>query len=189
MAYWGGPRYGCTGTLHQWFVTRNSNLWTHSTNMDWYYLAWMGNHMSNKVWDGITYTFPNCNCCTVKVLELISNFILNVVMDVITYPCCPWWQYQCFVVIQWHGPLRFFAYTTTQKLSWHKKLFERSSSCSFAKATQCFHPFWMKIWLCKTALWTPFFSPLELTLDFENHTHSYWTLQGRSKTAARDRVW
>ena len=49
--------------------------------------AWICNNIPYKWWDGITYAFPNFNGCTVEVLEWISNFILHLVMDVITYPC------------------------------------------------------------------------------------------------------
>ena len=35
--------------------------------------AWISNHMSSKVWDEITYPFPNFNGCTVEVWEWISN--------------------------------------------------------------------------------------------------------------------
>ena len=38
-------------------------------------LAWICNHMPCKVWDEITYPFPNFNSCTVEVWEWISNFI------------------------------------------------------------------------------------------------------------------
>ena len=41
--------------------------------------------MSNKVWDEITYPFPNFNCSTVEVWEWISNFIPHFIIDVIIY--------------------------------------------------------------------------------------------------------
>ena len=44
-------------------------------------------YMPNKVWDKISYPFPNFNGSTVEVWEWISNFILHILMDVITYPC------------------------------------------------------------------------------------------------------
>ena len=44
-------------------------------------------HMPGKVWDGITYPFPNFNGATVEVWEWINNFIPHFIMDVITYPC------------------------------------------------------------------------------------------------------
>ena len=40
--------------------------------------------MSGKVWDEITYPFPNYNSATVEVSEWISNFIPYIIMDVIT---------------------------------------------------------------------------------------------------------
>ena len=55
------------------------------------------NHMPSKVWDELTYPFPNFNGCTVEVfLEWISSFILHIrmamsnyiphiIMDVITF--------------------------------------------------------------------------------------------------------
>ena len=49
--------------------------------------AWIDNHMPSKVWDKITYPFPNFNDATVEVSEWISNFIPHFVMGVITYPC------------------------------------------------------------------------------------------------------
>ena len=49
-------------------------------------LAWISNHMPSKMWDGITYPFPNFNGCTVEVWEWVSNFIPHFIMDVITCP-------------------------------------------------------------------------------------------------------
>ena len=40
--------------------------------------------MYSKVWDEITYPFPNFNGVTVEVWEWISDVILHFVMDVIT---------------------------------------------------------------------------------------------------------
>ena len=50
-------------------------------------LAWINNHMPNKVRGEITYPFLNFNGATVEVWEWISNFIPYFAMDVITYPC------------------------------------------------------------------------------------------------------
>ena len=47
--------------------------------------AWISNHILSKVWDEITYPFPNFNACTVEVWEWISDFISHFIMDVITY--------------------------------------------------------------------------------------------------------
>ena len=44
--------------------------------------------MPGKVWDEITYPFPNFNGCTVEVGDCISNVIAHIIMDDITYPCC-----------------------------------------------------------------------------------------------------
>ena len=46
----------------------------------------VGNHMPRKVWDEITYQFPNFNSCILEFWELISYFIPHFIMDVITYP-------------------------------------------------------------------------------------------------------
>ena len=45
------------------------------------------NHMPSKVWDDITYLFPNFNGCTIDVWECIINFIPHSMMYAITYPC------------------------------------------------------------------------------------------------------
>ena len=34
----------------------------------------MSNYICYKVWDKVTYPFPNFNCCTIVVLEWISEF-------------------------------------------------------------------------------------------------------------------
>ena len=47
--------------------------------------AWISNHMPIKVWDEITYPFPNFNGCTIKICEW--NFFPHFIMDVIFYPC------------------------------------------------------------------------------------------------------
>ena len=49
--------------------------------------AWISNRMLSKVWDEITYPFPNFNGCTVEVWEWIINFMPHIIMYVITYPC------------------------------------------------------------------------------------------------------
>ena len=50
-------------------------------------LVWISNHMPNKLWDKITYPFPNFHGATIEVWEWRSNFIPHFIMDVITYPC------------------------------------------------------------------------------------------------------
>ena len=42
--------------------------------------------MPIKVWDEITYPFPNFNSYTIEVWEWISISISHFIMDVITYP-------------------------------------------------------------------------------------------------------
>ena len=43
-------------------------------------------HMPSKVWDKITYQFPNLSGATVEVWQWISNFISHFTGHVITYP-------------------------------------------------------------------------------------------------------
>ena len=43
--------------------------------------------MPSKVWDEITYPFPNFNVCTFEVWEWIGNFIPHFTMDVNTDLC------------------------------------------------------------------------------------------------------
>ena len=49
--------------------------------------AWISNNIHYKVWDEITYPFPNFNDATVEVWEWISNFFSHFIMFIITYPC------------------------------------------------------------------------------------------------------
>ena len=44
-------------------------------------------HMSSKMWDEITYPFPNFNGGTVEVWLWISNFMPHFITNVTTYPC------------------------------------------------------------------------------------------------------
>ena len=43
--------------------------------------------MPSKMWDEITYQFPNFISATIEVWEWISNFILHFITDVISYSC------------------------------------------------------------------------------------------------------
>ena len=49
--------------------------------------AWMSSHTPNKLWDAITYPFPNFNGHTVEVWEWTSYFIPHFVMNLIGN----WW--------------------------------------------------------------------------------------------------
>ena len=55
--------------------------------------------MHYKVWDDITYPFPNFNGCTVEVWERISNFIPHLTGCMITYPCCRSEMLLCSVLV------------------------------------------------------------------------------------------
>ena len=49
--------------------------------------TWISNRMHSKIWNAITYLFPNVNGCTVHVWEWIGIFIPYFVLDAITCPC------------------------------------------------------------------------------------------------------
>ena len=51
--------------------------------------------MPSKLWDEITYPFPNFNGSIVEVLEWISNLIPYFIMDAITYP----WKDQSYIML------------------------------------------------------------------------------------------
>ena len=40
-----------------------------------YLISWIDSYFHHKLWDEITYPFPNFNGCTVEVWEWISDFI------------------------------------------------------------------------------------------------------------------
>ena len=50
-------------------------------------LAWINNHVPDKVRDEITYPLPRFNGGVIEVSEWISNFIQHFMMDMINYPC------------------------------------------------------------------------------------------------------
>ena len=50
-------------------------------------LAWINNLIYYKLWDEITYPFPNFNGETVGVWKWINNFILPFIGHEIAYPC------------------------------------------------------------------------------------------------------
>ena len=47
--------------------------------------AWISNHIHSKMWDEISLPFLNFKSTTIEVWEWMSNFILHLIMDVITY--------------------------------------------------------------------------------------------------------
>ena len=47
----------------------------------------VNNYSQYKVWDKITYSFPNFNSKTVEGCEWISNLMSYFTGHVITYPC------------------------------------------------------------------------------------------------------
>ena len=51
----------------------------------------ISNYVPYKVWDEITYPFPNFNGCTVEIWKRISNFVPHITEHMFTYP---WWRHQ-----------------------------------------------------------------------------------------------
>ena len=49
--------------------------------------AWISKCIHYKVWDEITYSFPNFNSSTIDVWEWIINFILHFTVHAVTFPC------------------------------------------------------------------------------------------------------
>ena len=54
--------------------------------------------MPSKVWDEITYPFPNFNSCVTELGNEISNFIPHFIMDVINYPS---WDLSKSLLVKW----------------------------------------------------------------------------------------
>ena len=71
-------------TLYILNVCRNYIMYWHLTFL---IPAWISNYNHYKVWDEITYAFPNLNSVTVEVCEWINNLISQFTGHVITYPC------------------------------------------------------------------------------------------------------
>ena len=72
---------GINGMLEQWHL---KPFYIHGLNL---IPAYISNYMPNKMWDEITYLFPNFSGVTIEGWEWISNFIPHFIMGVITYPC------------------------------------------------------------------------------------------------------
>ena len=87
--------------------------------------------MLSKVWDKITYPFPNFKDCGVDVCEWMSNFISHFMIDVITHPCQDFSENVlikglpvtiCIWTVAWS---RYIAYVyVKQHLSWHANWLE-----------------------------------------------------------------
>ena len=54
--------------------------------------------------------------CTVEVFEWISNFILHILMDVITYSC---WDGNQSILVRGHGDIRYITSKTTPTIAWY----------------------------------------------------------------------
>ena len=80
------------GTLPSWNLDINPRLAERRRHIFQYILqpgtpARIVNYNHNKVWDKITYPFPNFNGCIIEVWEWISIFTPHFTGHVITYPC------------------------------------------------------------------------------------------------------
>ena len=72
----------CSGKNGKVYLTTRGPFYLHAPAL---ISLWISNHLSSKMWDWITYPFPNFN--TIEVWEWVSNFIPHFIMDVITNPC------------------------------------------------------------------------------------------------------
>ena len=55
--------------------------------------------MPSKVWDEITWPFPDLHCVAVEVKEWIGNLIPQIVMGVIMYPFVCMFYSTCVVLL------------------------------------------------------------------------------------------
>ena len=78
----GGFNPSTTGPFIHWPVSCRDPIYQHGSTL---ITAWISNHTPCKVWDEITYPFPNFNGATIEVWEWISNYIPHFKMDVITH--------------------------------------------------------------------------------------------------------
>ena len=76
LTQWPGAQ--CIIFCLRYFVRSHQPFWM---------IAWISDHMSNKVWDDITYPFSNFSGSIIEVWEWRSNLIPHFIMDMITYPC------------------------------------------------------------------------------------------------------
>ena len=77
----GGKFITCSWESEGEIIIRGPFYWHRFTLIP----AWISKHIHYKVWDKITYLFPNFNGCTVEVWEWMRNF-----MPHITNPCWDW---------------------------------------------------------------------------------------------------
>ena len=98
----------CENSIDIWMLFMG-NSWPHGLT---FISAWMSNYIHYKMWDEITYPFPNFNGATFAVCEWISNFIPYFTWHVIIYPC-------------WKGPM--FTMTPTIDVSGGSTSFLRNS--------------------------------------------------------------
>ena len=133
----------------------------------------MSNYMPSKVWDEITYPFPNFNGCTVEVWEWVSNFMSHFIMDAITYRFHLWepdfqMRVDCATIkyyqAQWVNALAIFEFSSGL-LFFQRFSFSCNETCqiwSWFKISRKF--LWRELSLMKklmsralvTKLWGPF---------------------------------
>ena len=83
--YWIRTQYSF-GLLHWQAISKVSEIVMHPGVPLTLIAACINNHMHRKVCIEITYPFPNFNAYSADVWEWISNFMLQYMMCVITYP-------------------------------------------------------------------------------------------------------
>ena len=81
LSWDGAPDWGAGAKYILWLVNSRGPFYYNFLTL---ITAWICHHMSNKVWDEITYPFPNFNNWTIEVWEWINDFISHFIMDVIT---------------------------------------------------------------------------------------------------------
>ena len=62
----------------------------------------ISNYICYKMWNEITYPFPNINCEAIEVWYWMSNFTLHFIGHVITYPCPKQGQIISHIMNSWY---------------------------------------------------------------------------------------
>ena len=113
------------------------------------------NYMPSKVWDEISYPFPNFNGTTMEVWEWIINFISHFTMDVITYPC---WEFK----LVYHG----------EREPWDFKIGSLEPNPPNPVFRNCLFPWWLIVIILNPA--TRVSIPVAQELGVFPVSHSHW---------------
>ena len=73
------------------------------------------NYICYKVWNEITYPFPNFHGCTFELWELISYLISHFIIDVITYPS---WYSSWSLLVKWAPANKSLTIMVAIMISW-----------------------------------------------------------------------